>query len=119
MNETNRSEVGDLFGSFLWNEGNVGGVQPMEIICLKVRELIYNRHNINLDGVPTLLKESSQKPLGPGALSLAVFPIAALTSSSVKGSLRVARSHIGVGIIAQLKLLVHARPLLIIFLKWE
>jgi hypothetical protein len=40
----------------------------MEIICVKVRELIYNRHNINLDGVPTLLKESSQKAIGSRSL---------------------------------------------------
>jgi hypothetical protein len=40
----------------------------MEFICVKVGELIYNLHKINLDGVSTLLKESFRKAIGSHSL---------------------------------------------------
>jgi hypothetical protein len=58
MNETNGAKIHHFLGPlFFWNEGNIGGVEPMDVIGVKVGELVYNRHDIHLDSVPTLLEE--------------------------------------------------------------
>jgi hypothetical protein len=37
MNETNGAKVGDLLGPlFFGDENNTGGVEPMEVACLKI-----------------------------------------------------------------------------------
>jgi hypothetical protein len=54
MDETNGPIVGDGFGSlFLWNQHNVGGVEPMEILGVEVGEKQNDSHEVLLDYVPT------------------------------------------------------------------
>jgi hypothetical protein len=59
MHETNGVEIGDILGSFFLDEGNVGGVEPMKIVGVEIRELISNRYDIYLDCVPTRFEEGS------------------------------------------------------------
>lgn len=89
----------------------------MVVIGVKVGELVYNRHDIHLDSVPTLLEERAGEAVRSRRLITSGVVNAALTSSSVKGSLRPERLQSGVGIVAQLKFFVRGGPLLIIFLK--
>jgi hypothetical protein len=42
MNETNGAKIRHFLGPlFFWNEGNIGGVEPMEVIGVKVGEFVY------------------------------------------------------------------------------
>jgi hypothetical protein len=48
---------------FLGNENNVGRIEPMEVIGVKIGELVENHHDIYLDGVPASLEESSREAI--------------------------------------------------------
>jgi hypothetical protein len=62
MHETNGVEIGDIL-VFFFDEGNVGGVEPMKIVGVEIRELISNRYDIYLDCVPTRFEEGSCKAI--------------------------------------------------------
>jgi hypothetical protein len=69
MNEANWAKIGHFLGPlFLGNESNVGGVEPMKVTCVEIGELVDDRHDVNLDGVPTSLEESSRETIRPRSL---------------------------------------------------
>ena len=60
MDKTDGSEVGDVLGTLLLqNESNVGGVQPMKVSSMEIKEMVDGKHDIWLDGVPTCLEKGT------------------------------------------------------------
>jgi hypothetical protein len=93
MDEANRSKIGDLLRTiFLWQERNIRGVEPMKFFNVKVAKEVNDPHNVHLDDLPTFLEKTPVKPSGSGALSLGIWLIAHLTSSSEKGAPRQCKS---------------------------
>ena len=60
MYKTGGMKVGDVLGTVLFrNKGNVGGVQPMEVSSMEIREMVDDKHDGWLDGVPTCLEKGT------------------------------------------------------------
>jgi hypothetical protein len=67
MNQANRPIVIYLFGPiFLWQEHNVGRVDPLEMSYMEVIELMNGTHNILFNDGPTFFEECTGETIGPG-----------------------------------------------------
>lgn len=100
MNKADGSEVGDAFRAILLRQKhNVGRVDPVKVGTLEWPKVVNHAHGILLDNLPAVF----EKHPGPGALSLGIWLMAVLTSSSVKGFPRLVKSTSGKSKLSQLK----------------
>jgi hypothetical protein len=70
MDETSGSIVGDgLTPLFLWDQDDVGRVEPMEVLRVKIVEKQNDSHEVLFYYVPTRFENTPVNPSGPSALS--------------------------------------------------
>jgi hypothetical protein len=70
VDETNGPIVGDGFRPlFLWNQHNVGGVEPMEVLGVEVGKKHNDSHKVLLDYVPTRFEKQPRKTIRTRSLA--------------------------------------------------